>query len=142
MQAEMGQDKIRYFLYLEGRWRWRPTKPMRESGFRMVPMGRGGPGLDADGNPAPSIQDKQRAIELNAEWDAVRTGVQPPSKLDRPLFAAGSVGEAFGRAMALREAERRQRGIVWTSEQKSCDDWPRAKKWILPAFGDCDPKTI
>ena len=138
----MGQDRIRYFLYLEGRWRWRPTKKMREAGFQMVPMGRGGPDRDADGNPAASITDKQRAIALNEEWDAVRTGRKPAQKLDRPLFAAGSVSDAYHRAMALREAERLQRGIVWTSEQKSRDDWPRSWKWIGPEFGDCDPKTI
>jgi hypothetical protein len=138
----MGQDKIRYFLFLEGRWRWRPTKPMREAGFCMVPMGRGGPGFDGDGNPAPSLQDKQRAVELNAEWDAVRTGQKAPSKLDRPLFAPGSVGDAYHRAMKLREAERAQKGIVWTSEQKSRDDWPRAWKWLGPEFGDCDPNTV
>lgn len=138
----MGQDKLRYFLFLEGRWRWRPTKTMRAAGFSMVPMGRGGPDLDADGNPAPSIADKTRAIELNAEWDAVRLGFQLPRKLDRPIFAQGSVGDGYYRAMALREAERRQRGVIWTNEQKSRDDWPRAWKWIGPAFGDCDPKTI
>ena len=114
----MGQDKIRYFLFLEGRWRWRPTKTMRAAGFSIVPMGRGGPDLDADGNPAASITDKQRAIELNAEWDAVRSDVRPPQKLDRPVFAPGSVGDGYKRAMELREAERLQRGIVWTSEQK------------------------
>ena len=138
----MGQDNIRYFLFLEGRWRWRPTKTMRAAGFSIVPMGRGGPDLDADGNPAASITDKQRAIELNAEWDAVRSDVRPPQKLDRPVFAPGSVGDGYKRAMELREAERLQRGIVWTSEQKSRDDWPRAWKWIGPEFGDCDPKTI
>jgi hypothetical protein len=138
----MGQDSIRYFLFLEGRWRWRPTKTMREAGFKIVPMGRGGPEKDADGNPAASIQDKQRAIELNAEWDAVRLGFQPPRKLDRPIFAVGSVGDAYQRAIALREGERRQKGIFWNAEQRGRDDWPRAWKWIGPKFGDCDPKTI
>jgi hypothetical protein len=138
----MGQDKIRHFLFLEGRWRWRPTKTMRAAGFKIVPMGRGGPDRDADGKPAASIQDKQHAIELNTEWDAVRLGFEPRQKLDRPVFAAGSVGEAYQRALALREAGRRQRGIIWNAEQRSRDDWPRAWKWIGPAFGDCDPKTI
>lgn len=142
MTDDVGQDRIRYFLYLEGRWRWRPTRTMRDAGFRMVPMGRGGPDLDADGNPASSVADKARAMELNDEWDAVRCGLQPPRKLDRPLFAQGSVGDAYQRAMKLREAERRQRGIIWTAEQRSRDDWPRAWKWIGPAFGDCDPNTI
>ena len=138
----MGQDKIRYFLFLEGRWRWRPTKTMRAAGFVMVPMGRGGPQLDADGNPAASIADKQRAMELNTEWDAIRRGLQPPRKLDRPSFAPGSVGDGYARAMALRKAERLKNRIEWTKEQTSRDDWPRAWKWIGPEFGDCDPRTI
>jgi hypothetical protein len=115
---------------------------MRAAGFTMVPMGRGGPDRDADGNPAASVEDRKRAIELNAEWDAVRLGFRPPQKLDRPLFAQGSVGDGYQRALALREAERRHRGVIWNAEQRSRDDWPRAWKWIGPAFGDCDPKTI
>jgi hypothetical protein len=138
----MGQDKIRYFIFLEGRWRWRPTKTMRAAGFKMVPMGRGGPDRDAEGNPAASIVDRQRAVELNADWDAVRCGFQPPRDPDQPIFAQGSVGEAYQRAMALREAERRNKKVFWNGEQRSRDDWPRAWKWIGPAFGDCDPKTI
>ncbi len=54
----VGRDTIRYFLYLNGRWRWRPTKTMRAQGFGLVTMGRGGPGRDADGNPEPSVEDK------------------------------------------------------------------------------------
>jgi hypothetical protein len=46
------------------------------------------------------------------------------------------------RAVRLREAERKAKGITWTSEQRSRDDWPRAWKWIAPLFADCDPKTI
>jgi hypothetical protein len=115
---------------------------MRAAGFSMTPMGRGGPDLDVEGKPAASIEDKKRAVELNAAWDAVRLGFQPPRKLDQPIFAVGSVGEAYQRALALREAERRQRGVIWNAEQRSRDDWPRAWKWIGPAFGDCDPKTI
>lgn len=138
----MGQDRIRYFLFLEGRWRWRPTKTMRAAGFVMVPMGRGGPELDANGNPAAGLTDKQRAMELNAEWDAVRRGLQPSRTLDRPSFPPGSVGDGYTRAMALRAAERLKNGVVWTKEQSSRDDWPRAWKWISPEFGDCDPRTI
>src|SRR5262249_47808652 len=111
-------------------------------GFHMAPMGKGGPELDVDGNPAASVADKRRAIELNAEWDAVRLGHKPAQRLDRPLFPEGSVGHAYLRVMDLRAAERQQRGIVWTAEQKSRDDWPRAWKWIGPKFGDCDPRTI
>jgi hypothetical protein len=72
----------------------------------------------------------------------VRRGQRPKARLDRPIFPTGSVGGAWLRVMALREAEHKQRGIEWTSEQKSRDDWPRPRKWLGPAFGDCDPRTI
>ncbi|MGY4294591.1 hypothetical protein ACVWXN_002686 [Bradyrhizobium sp. i1.4.4] len=140
--SDMGQDRIRYFLYLEGRWRWRPTKRMRDCGLTIVAMGKGGPGLDADGNPAASVADKRRAIELNSEWDQVRAGGTPRGRLFRPQFAPGSVGDGYYRALDMREAERKARGITWTKEQHSRDDWPRAWKWIGPEFGDCDPTTV
>jgi len=77
----VGRDKIRYFLYLKRRWRWRPTKAMRAHGFGMITMGRGGPGLDGDGNPEASLEDKRRAIELNLAWDQVRSGkALPPAE--------------------------------------------------------------
>jgi hypothetical protein len=57
-------------------------------------------------------------------------------------FEVGSVGDAYQRAMALRKAERLSKGVVWSHEQESRDDWPRAWKWLGPEFGDCDPKTI
>jgi hypothetical protein len=128
----MGSDQIRYFLYINGRWRWRPTKAMRDLGFRLVTMGR---------EPQPSIEDQARAIKLNQQWDAVRSGEVAP--LDqRKRYPKGSVGDAYERAMALRLAERQSKNIVWTKEQESRDDWPRAWKWLGPEFGDCDPRTI
>ncbi len=143
MVAIVGKDRIRYFLYLEGRWRWRPTKTMRKAGFHIVKMGRGGPGLDAAGHPVASAEDQKRAIELNAEWDATRRGLPlPKPRLGRAAFPPGSVGDGYHRALALREAARLAKGIKWTTEQKSRDDWPRAWKWLGPEFGDCDPKTI
>jgi hypothetical protein len=140
----MGPDKIRYFLFLEGRWRWRPTKAMRAAGFKMVSMGRGGAGLEANGNPKPSVEDCKRAIELNAQWDAVRLGtpLEVLQKAQGPLYPPGSVGHGYERAMVLREAERQKSGVVWTHEQASRDDWPRAWKWLEPKFNDCDPNTI
>jgi len=68
VEDSLGKDKIRYFLYLNGRWRWRPSKAMRACGFGLVTMGRGGPGKDAEGNPAASIEDQGRAIELIRAW--------------------------------------------------------------------------
>jgi hypothetical protein len=44
--------------------------------------------------------------------------------------------------MRLRESERKAKGVTWTLEQHSRDDWPRAWKHIEPLIGDCDPKTV
>jgi hypothetical protein len=116
---------------------------MRAAGFQMVKLGRGGPGKDADGNPEPSMEDKRRAVELNAEWDLVRRGLPVAKKrVVGEVYPPGSVGDGYQRAMVLREATRLNKGIVWTKEQNSRDDWPRAWKWLGPDFGDCDPKTI
>jgi hypothetical protein len=35
-----------------------------------------------------------------------------------------------------------EKGIVWTAEQRSRDNWSRAWKHLEPLFGDCDPNTI
>jgi hypothetical protein len=80
---------------------------------------------------------------LNADWDRIRFGGSRPSA--RPAFRTyppGSVGDGYQRALALRKAERISNRVVWTTEQESRDDWPRAWKWLEPEFADCDPKTI
>jgi hypothetical protein len=139
----MGRDRIRYFLYLNGRWRWRPTAAMKLHGFGLVTMGRGGPGTDAEGNPEANVDDKRRAIELNQAWDQIRAGhVSAPARTTLKVYPEGSVGRAYQRAMELRKAERLAKGIVWTREQEKRDSWPRAWRWIEPKFGDCDPRTI
>jgi hypothetical protein len=141
--ASVGKDQVRYFLYLNGRWRWRPTKAMRTQGFGLVTMGRGGPKRDADGHPEASLEDRTRAIVLNDAWDRVRSGQAPaPARTTLMSYPPGSVGDGYQRAMSLRKAERLARGVVWSNEQESRDDWPRAWKWLGPEFGDCDPKTI
>jgi hypothetical protein len=143
VEGGLGKDQIRYFLYLNGRWRWRPTKAMRAMGFGLVTMGKGGPGTDAGGNPIASSADQQRAIDLNRAWDHTRSGqVQAPARTTLKAYPVGSVGDGYQRAMALRKAARLARGIVWTREQENRDDWPRAWRWLEPEFGDCDPRTI
>lgn len=142
VEDSLGKDKIRYFLYLNGRWRWRPSKAMRACGFGLVTMGRGGPGKDAEGNPAASIEDQRRAIELNRAWDHVRSGQQSaPARTTLVTYPEGSVGRGYQRAMEMRKAARVANGIIWTKEQEKRDSWPRAWKW-LDRFGDCDPRTI
>jgi hypothetical protein len=124
----MGHDKIRYLVFTYGRWRWCPTAKMRAKGFRLVNFG---PVLTAD--------DKARAVRLNDEWDLVRRAlVAGVSK----FYPIGSIGEGYQRAIKLRAAERKNKGIVWTKEQESRDDWPRAWKWVEPVFGDCNPRTV
>lgn len=136
MADAMGRDKIRYLIFINGRWRWRPTKAMRDLGFCLTTL----TGTD----PAQaSIEDQRRAIALNRRWDAVRYGqAEPPATAKRELYPKGSVGEAYLRAMAMRLAERKAKGLTWTKEQESRDDWPRAWKWLGPEFADCDPRTI
>ncbi|RAI30369.1 hypothetical protein [Rhodoplanes serenus] len=124
----MGRDKIRYLVYVNGRWRWRPTRKMRALGFRLETFG-----------PALTVENKARAVALNEAWDRARRGLTPaPGR----LYPSGSVGEAYERAMALRAAERKAKGVEWGRAQEARDDWPRAWKWIGALFGDVDPKTI
>jgi len=82
----------------------------------------------------------QEAIKFNAEWDKYRFGeYKQPSVM---VYPPGSLGAAYNRAIALREAERKSKGITWTRQQKARDDWPRAWRWLGPAFGDYDPLAI
>lgn len=125
----MGSDRIRYLVFVSGRWRWRPTATMRRAGFHLVTFG-------ATLTPA----DKARAIALNDEWDRARTGAVPVAQ--RKMWPRGSVGEAYERTRAVRMQERANKGLRTTSEHAQRDDWPRAWKWLAPACGDLDPRTI
>lgn len=129
----MGEDTIRYLIFLCGRWRWRPTMTMRRHGFKLVTFGRTLTG-----------PDKARAVALNAQWDAVRKGLGPAvvTAPPAPTYPPGSVGEGYLRALKLRDAERAAAKKVMTKEQESRDDWPRAWKWLEPAFGHARPDAI
>jgi hypothetical protein len=133
----MGRDRIRYLVFVSGRFRWCPTKAMRAAGFRMINLSAG---VDRNGVRVPTQEDQAKAIALNESWDR-RLG---PYAATGPFarYPRGSVGAGYERALTLRESERRTRGITWSNEQRSRDDWPRAWKWIEPLFGDCDPKTV
>jgi hypothetical protein len=52
----MGEDTIRYLLYVSGKWRWRPTKVCGLGGFRLVTFDR-----------ELTVQAKAWASALNAE---------------------------------------------------------------------------
>ena len=57
--SDMGQDKVRYLLFVCGRWRWRPTRRMRAHGFKLVTFGK-----------ELTAADKARAIALGAPRNA------------------------------------------------------------------------
>jgi hypothetical protein len=124
----MGADKPRYFVKMKGCYYWRSTPRMKAAGFLDRPLGK---------NEVPA---KQEAIRLNGEWDRYRFG--EPKQPNVVVYPPGSLGRAYSRAIALREAERKAKGITWTREQKARDDWPRAWRWISPAFGDYDPLAV
>lgn len=133
---DMGQDRIRYLVFVQGRWRWRPTATMRRLGFRLINLSRG---VLIGGRNLPTADDKAEAIRLNADWDRTRGAQEPPQE---PQYPRGSVGDGYTRSMALRASQRVQKHIVWTKEHEGRDDWPRAWRWIGPVYGDVDPRTI
>ncbi len=109
---------------------------MRKAGFETVKLS---PGHIVNGQREPSTDDKQRAIEMNAAWDRHRLGLEPSTRSGN---LPGSIGEGYHRAVLMRQAERQAKGITWTAEQHSRDDWPRAWKWLGPVFVDIDPRTV
>ncbi|GAB4072683.1 hypothetical protein KHC28_00750 [Ancylobacter sonchi] len=125
----MGTDKIRYLVFVCGKWRWRPTAAMRAKGFALRSFGA-----------TLTAADRAEALRLNEEWDRLRRGIEPT--VTRKTFPRGSIGEGYMRARAIRAQERRDAGQSRTAEQESRDDWPRAWKWIEPALGDDDPRSV
>jgi hypothetical protein len=124
----MGSDKPRYLVKIKGSYYWRPTPRMKQAGFHDRSLGK------------IELQAKQEAIRLNTEWDKHRFGEH--KQLGIMVYPVGSLGHAYSRAIALREAERKAKGITWSRQQKARDDWPRAWRWIGPAFGDYDPLAV
>ena len=124
----MGSDKLRYFVKIKGCYYWRPTPRMKRDGFSDIALGK---------NEASA---KQEALRLNEEWDRFRFGASKQSTA--MVYPRGSIGEAYNRAITLREAERKAKGITWTRQQRARDDWPRAWRWIGPTFGDYDPLAV
>lgn len=135
-EGHMGQDRIRYLVFVQGRWRWRPTKAMRGHGFKMVNLSRG---VVIAGRNYPSAADRNTAMSLNEDWDRSRL---EPAADSTPKFPRGSIGDGYLRAIAIRGIDRAARGIVPTKDQEKRDDWPRAWKWISIVFGDVDPMTV
>jgi hypothetical protein len=132
LACEMGRDKPRYFVTIKGCHYWSPSGRMKRAGFMLRSLGK------------DEVAAKQAAISLNAEWDSYRCR-ELAGETEIPkiiVYPAGSLGEAYNRVLKLRDEERRTKGIVWTTEQRARDDWPRAWKWIGEAFGDYDPSAI
>lgn len=124
----MSADKPRYFVRIKNCFYWRPTPRMKLAGFQDRSLGKN------------ELSAMQEAMRLNAEWDQHRFGER--SQPNIMVYPPGSLGQAYNRALALREAERKSKGILWTRQQRARDDWPRAWRWIGPAFGDYDPLAV
>src|ERR1700722_3695065 len=124
----MGFDKPRFFVRVKSCYYWRPTPRMKCAGFQDRALGK------------KELAAKQQAIRLNAEWDQYRFGESKQPGI--MVYPPGSIGRAYSRAIALREAERKAKGITWSRQQKARDDWPRSWRWIGPAFGDYDPLAV
>jgi hypothetical protein len=132
----MGDDRIRYLVFVNGRWRWRPTKTMRSKGFRIRTLG---PGVVVNGVRLPTAAEKAEAVRLNDEWDQTR---RCPAVDPVPKYQPGSLGHCYQRALAIRAKARHDKGLPpLTKEQESRDDWRRA--WIhVEWLADCDPNTV
>ena len=89
----MGSDKPRYFVKIKGCYYWRPTPRMKRVGFQDRALGK------------CELAAKQEAMRLNAEWDRFRFG--EPQQPNIMIYPPGSLGHAYNRAIALREAERK-----------------------------------
>lgn len=135
--CEMGKDSIRHLIFMGHRWRFKPSPTMKKHGFEFVTLSKG---IVIGGENFPSAEDKARAVDLNDQWDRYRKGGQKEEI--KPRWPKRSIGEAYDRAMDLREAQRLAKGKQQDKDQESRDDWPRAWKWLGPAFGDILPGTV
>jgi hypothetical protein len=105
--------------------------------FKEIGLGKG---VVIDGENVPTPEDIAKASAFNQDWDRFRRGDPLPEV--QSGYPRGNNGDGYERAMGLRASERKAKGEVWTTEQISRDDWPRAWKHIGPLIGDCDPKTV
>ncbi len=138
--SAVGKDTIRHFLYLNGRWRWRPTKKMRAAGFHLTNLGRGGPRSRYTRAPGALPGHVARALDSQRGMGQGSHRRRAFTENDLPAQQRGR--RLSTRAVRLREAERKAKNITWTVDQEKRDDWPRAWRWIEPVFGDVDPRTV
>lgn len=135
LERLMGQDTIRHLVFMRGRWRYNPSHLMRPHGFKFLTLG---PGVMIGNRNVASPEDQRRAMDLNADWDRVRAGLEA----FQPKYPPGTVGAAYLRVVRIRAAELAKQGLSQSKDQQTRDDWPRAWKWIEPLWGDTDPRTI
>jgi hypothetical protein len=123
---------------------WAPSKKMKAAGFSTVACGEDGPEawtIAATWNTRwQEVRASGGALVLHKGDVAKREEIAAESPERK--FPEGSVGEAYWRAMALRAAERKAKGRIWTKEHESRDDWPRAWKWLGPVLGDLKPDEV
>jgi hypothetical protein len=95
--------------------------------------------------PRSARNGMQPVADENDAWIAQELapemGTQPGCN-ERAVRVPG-VGEAGANPSGERlDVRRAAKGLTWTTEQRSRDDWPRAWKWIAPLFADARPKTV
>jgi hypothetical protein len=108
-----------YWVDKWGNGYWTPKKHMREAGFENVSCGKDGPEAQAIG------------WKWAKRWKEHKAGdVLAP----RETWPEGSLGEAFARFRDTAEWSRK--------EPRTREDWERGWRYIKPAFGAYDPKTV
>ena len=115
------KDKPRYFVKIKGCYYWRPTPRMKRVGFQDRALGKN------------ELHAKQEAIRLSAEWDRHRFGesLQP----NIMMYPPGSLGHAYSRAIALREAERKAKALPGQGSRR------RATTGRAPGVGSVQPSV-
>ena len=134
----MGADRIRYLVFVCDRWRWRPTRTMRAAGFRLINLSKG---IIVDGENVPTVDDKNRAIELNEAWDRHRRGLEPaapeaevPDRHPRRRLSAGDAA-AGSRAPQRTASSGPRNSTAETTGLARGDGSSRSS-------ATCDPKTV
>lgn len=114
--------KIRYYVIKGGRGYFQPSKSMRRHGFEARCLGADGPEAWAE------------ALRLYEDWLRVQRGELPAAESTK-VWPPGSIGHAFDRFRRMEKWKK-------LSAKTRSKDWEWSMQFILPVFGDVDPKTV
>lgn len=117
----MAEIKLKHYAIRKGKYGyWLPTPAMKRLGFQNIRCG-------LDGPEAWAI-----AQEWENRYQRARKGLEvaPAGK----VYPPGSVGDGFNRFRHSNE---------WTKKPpRTREDWERSWRYIDPAFGTSDPRTV